>query len=333
MDDPSPLKISISKATEWNLERFAKVPPELLICDALTPTTKLLWILLANQANFRPISKSVLEHRLGIARSTRIRALAELREHGFVTGTDQHLVLHDPLPILDKIAQRDECSRLAARIDLGIEEIAPAKPKREKPEKQDYFEAATEAWNEHRPANYGGVRRMSAELLKAVDNHIAALRIQPHDYEHFFSVLAAGVERSAFWSKENSNKSLQSIVGIGSPTSKKFQNVYTLYNDGLDAPQDRPKVKRPRDTVVIPARAQALIQDYDELHYLYSDAIMNSPERLPDLGKRIEHVEAQFKELGLEPADFRMAYGIPSWPTNTPEPSSPRKVFWRYAAE
>jgi hypothetical protein len=328
------MKITISKDVDWQISAFAKAPLELLLCDDLLPTTKLLWIVLANQANFRPIDRSVLDRRIGIHRSTRLRAMAELREAGLVSGTESHLIIHDPAPILQKMDAEDQRSREIARAEIGIDpELAPAQEKRSV-KAVDHFEAATQAWNSYRPANYGKIRRMSSQVLKAVDLHIKALGLESHSYNDFFSILKTGVERSDFWSKENSSKTLQSIVGVGQPQSKKYQNVHALYNDGLEygaanATQEEDRV----DELILPAEVRSLINNYEELHFLYSKMERTNPGQLETLTGRIIEAEDELRKRKLDPAKFRMKYQLRSWPTDVPEPSMPRERFWRYDDE
>lgn len=328
------MKITISKDVDWQISGFAKAPLELLLCDDLLPTAKLLWIVLANQANFRPIDRAVLDRRIGIHRSTRLRAMSELRDLGLVSGTESHLIIHDPIPILQRLDAEDQRSRDIAREEIGIKpEAVPAQEKRSI-ERVDYFEAATQAWNSYRPANYGKIRRMSSQVLKAVDLHIKALGLVSHDYESFFSILKAGIEKSDFWSKENSSKTLQSIVGVGQPQSKKYQNVYVLYNDGLEHGAAKATEEEDRaDEITLPSRIRALVNDYDELHYTYAKMERSSPDKLHTLAGRIIEVESRLREEKLDPARFRMKYQLGSWPTDTPEPDMPRQQFWRYDDE
>lgn len=330
------MKITISKDEDWDISSFAKAPIELLLCDDLLPTSKLLWIVLANQANFRPIDRNVLDRRIGIHRSTRARCMAELREFGFITGTESHIIINNPFPILNSLEESDKQSREQARIDFGLAEIT----KEEKPkanintEKRNYFEEATQAWNKFRPDNYQKLRQLSSQLLKAIDLHMDALGIKRHDYNTFFSVLVAGVKRSKFWSEENGSKTLQSIVGIGSPQYKKYQNVQTLYNDGLEhgAVIEKNETNR-QDTITLPVEWRQVIDEYDELHHMFLNMSRKDPDNLPKLSPRIIAIEKRIKEAGLDPALFRMKFQLNNWPTETPEPAKTRKVFWRYEDE
>lgn len=329
------MKFSISKQGDWEPERYAKAPLELLLCEDLHPNSKLLWIVLFNQSKFGPVGKSVLDKMIGIHRSTRIRCLEELKSLGLIKGTGDKIILVDPIPILKDLINESNRARVEAQeILLGepIEEKKPREPiKKEKP---NHLENAQAAWNAYRPANYSRVNRMSSELLKAIDSHISALKLAPHTYEEFFSVLKVGVEHSPFWSKENSSKNLQSIIGIGSPQSKKYQNVYSLYNEGLnyEAAQAVEESER-KDEVVVPARHRELIDYYDELHYRYYELSKDNPSMLHVYNDRIIDTENKFREAGLDPARFRMKYRIPTWPTDVPEPETSRIRFWRYDDE
>lgn len=170
------MKITISKDEEWHIASFAKAPLELLLCDDLLPTTKLLWIVLANQANFRPIDRTVLDRRIGIHRSTRLRAMAELREAGLISGTESHVVVHNPIPILASLEKEDIRSREIAKVELGIDTTpVPEVAKKQSRGTVDYNEAARLSWNSYRPANYSKVNRMSSHVVKAIDSHIGRL--------------------------------------------------------------------------------------------------------------------------------------------------------------
>lgn len=328
------MKITISKSEDWQVSSFAKAPLELLLCDDLLPTTKLLWIVLANQANFRPIDRTVLDRRIGIHRSTRIRAMSELRELGLISGTDSHVFVHDPIPILMGLEKEDARSREIAKVEMGIDPIlVVAETKKQDRASTDYLEAARISWNSYRPANYGKVRRMSSHVLKAIDLHIRALGVEAHDYDNFFSILKAGIEKSDFWSRTNNNKSLQSIVGTGQPTSQKFANVHSLYNEGLEYGAAVPMEEEKRnDDLVLPSKLRSLIDTYDELHYSYSK-IWRSSGNLESLTDRIIETEEKFREAGLDPAKFRMKYQFDSWPTDVRAPEVSRERFWRYDDE
>lgn len=276
---------------------------------------------------------------IGIHRSTRIRCIKELKEYGLIEGTENDIILVDPIPVLKKMIDTSYKARLEVKnlLDRAANELDQAvdeKPVKKKADDNDYFQQATDAWNSFRPANYSKINRLSSQLLKSIDAHISALKLKPHAYEDFFSVLKNGVEHSSFWSKENSSKTLQSIVGIGSPQSKKYQNVYTLYNDGLNYGKAEAVLEQDRkDEVVLKAKHRRLIDDYDELHMMYSNLLRDDPENADILSPRILKIEQAFRDEGLDPARFRLKFRMPSWPSDVPEPSEPREQFWRYDDE
>lgn len=331
--------ITVSKERNWDCsQNFVKVPVEVVASFDLSPGAKVLWIILANQAGFRPISKAQLDTVLGVHRSTRLRLLKELREIGLLKGTEHHLLLVDPVPLLRALRKQREVAQktLSETILRDTSTAGPEKPKEPK-EKPDYFKAATEAWNAYRPRDYSKVVKLSAGLLQAIDAHLKALKIQAHDYNAFFSVLKAGIERSDFWANQNSSKTLQSIVGFGAPTSKKFNNVFSLYNDGLEAPAAKPLTeKERRDKVVYPKSYQRLIDDYDEAQHYYYECYFK-PDCATDIASQflVEKEEA-LTAVGLDPAQFRVMdhrADYVEWPTQTPAPTKPREIFWTYRSE
>lgn len=329
-----PVKVSVSKETDWKPEKYAKAPIELLLCEDLQASTKLLWIVLANQTNFGPIHKSMLDKLAGIHRSTRLRCLAELREIGLVKGTEHNLILVDPIPILRKRIEELNKNRQDLQSQfLGPEKIVPeTKKKKTQPkERPSNSEKAKQAWNSYRPKNYQKVNVLSAAVVGAIDKHMDSLGIEKNDYEQFFSVLKAGIEHSDFWLNQNSTKTLQSITGIGNPQEKKFNNVFQLYNEGLNHEKGCPLEESERkDDMVISIKYRPLIDDYDEIQTTYAQMYWYERHELPTLTDRIIEIENGLREAGLDPARFRMANNIPTWPTDVPEPDSPRERFWRY---
>lgn len=295
-------------------------------------------MILANQADFRPISKTQLDVALGVHRSTRIRLFKELREIGLIKGNEQHVLMADPRPILKtlKDARLEAHQTMDETVLRDGTPAAPVKPQEPK-EKPDFFQAATDAWNAYRPTDYAKVRKLSAGLLQAIDAHIKALNIEPHDYESFFSVLKAGVELSNFWSSENSCKTLQSIVGFGNPQTKKFTNVYQLYNEGLDAPESKPLQEHERkDQVVYPRSYRKLIDGYDEAQYHYYQVYFKSDEARHAASLFVIEKEKALIEVGLDPAKFRMMHhscDVVDWPTDVPSPDKPREIFWTYRTD
>lgn len=335
-------RTSVSTRDDWNVRRFAKAPYEILSADYLSATTRLLWIFLYGRADHDEIEKGTMDRGLAINRSTRIRCMNELKSYGFISGTENHIILNDPYPIFKKIRdeQHSAMQYLEEHLYDNREEekvirSKPAKPKDEaKSQSVSYFTLATSAWNSYRPQNYSKINRMSSQLLKAIDLHIDALGIKKHDYEQFFSTLKSGVDHSPFWSKENTSKTLQSIIGLGQPQTKKYQNVYSLYNEGLNYDKSEAIMEEDRqDQVIIPDRLRKLIDEYDELHYLYYNLSCNDPDQVHILDDRILKVESQFKDEKLDPARFRMKYQLDSWPSDIPEPETPRQRFWIYDTE
>jgi hypothetical protein len=267
--------------------------------------------------------------------------MTELRDAGLVTGTERHLILNDPMPILEKLEKEGDESRLLAKQEMLSEEdqLSIERPKtRKKEEHHNYIIDAIESWNKHRPGNYQKINRLSSQLLKAIDLHLAALGLKVGNYEQFFSVLKIGIERSNFWSNENTSKTLQSIVGIGSPTSKKFQNVFSLYNEGLEPADNEDYRRRAQNKPkrIIDASLRKLIDQYDEAQHFYvQSATPSSPykHQLHSNTKLLIETEQLMRDSGLDPADFRMMNSYVKWPTDTPAPSKAREIFWTYTDE
>lgn len=292
--------------------------------------------MLMNQVGFKPVSIGVIDRCLGIHRSTRIRCLAELKELGFIGGNDSHFVLNDPQPILKELRDKKnktlkEADELLSAFSCDAQQELLSADDSDK-KTRDYMQEATDAWNRYRPKDYHKIRRISVPLVKALDTHMRELGIKAHHYEEFFSVLKTGVERSEFWSKSNSSKTLQSIIGIGSPTDKKKLNVYSLFNDGVDSPASSVDEKERKDTIVLSAECRPLIDEYAAAQTTYSNAYFS---RSLDDGHcdYIRRTEAALKEAGLDPAMFRYKYGIKNWPTDTPEPAEALVVNWKFDDE
>lgn len=335
--DPHPMPFTVSKHSSWNIERFIKVPIQLIICDELHSTSKLLLILLMNQVGFKPVHINAIDRCLGIHRSTRVRCLSELREYGFIKGTDAHLVLMDPIPILDKF--RKDRIKVEAEIDdvMGfdeyykkIEEKELTKAETVKP--RNYLQEATDAWNRYRPKDYQKIRRISAQVIKAIDIHMKDLSVHAHNYDEFFSILKAGVEKSDFWSNQNTSKTLQSITGVGSPTDKKKLHVYALFNDGVSKPAAPTEEEERVDTIVFPARYRDLIDEYESAQTAYNEAY-RSRTLTDDHRKYVVRTEQAIVDAKLNPAQFRFKFGIREWPTSVPEPVESRVVNWSFDDE
>jgi len=324
----------VSKESDWNVNSFVKVPFQLIICDELHSNSKLLLMLLINQIGFKPVSNSVMDRCLNIHRSTRTRCLVELRELGFIKGNDTQIVVCDPMPILLNLKKKRKWLESQIEEIAGTNEVVKQATLQaeEKPKPRDYLQEATDAWNRYRPKDYRKIRRISSQLVKAIDLHMKDLSVKSHDYEEFFSVLKTGVERSDFWSKTNSNKTLQSITGIGAPTDKKKANVYALFNDGIEAPSSSVEEDERSDTTVYPAAYRNIIDEYDAAQTLYSQAYRERSVT-DDHRLYVIRTEKAIVDIGLNPAKFRFKFGIKDWPTETPEPASSRIVNWSYDDE
>lgn len=348
----------VSKSKDWDLDRYVKVPFHLVCCEYLTPNAKLVLIALMNQVGFRPVHHSTLDRLLGIHRSTRVRCIGELKELGFIGGSDTHIVLNDPVPILNKLHESARKSEEEAREVLSFSEYSDQiggatdssprrntrksnssskaqseqQPEAKAAERRDYIQEATEAWNLYRPADYQPARRLSAQLLKAVDAHMRDLGIKPHHYEEFFSILKTGVERSDFWAKQNNNKTLQSITGIGVASDKKRSNVYNLFNLGVDSPAKPAQEDERQDTAVYPAAYRKVIDEYEAAQHAYQQASQNR-NITSGVESYVIRTEQAVKDLGLDPVKFRFKYGLSTWPTDTPEPAESRVVTWTFDDE
>lgn len=334
---PPPMGFTVSKQSDWDLRRFVKVPTQLLFCNDLQPNSQRLLIMLINQVGFKPVSIGVIDRCLNIHRSTRIRCMAELRELGFISGDDNHIVLVDPVPVLAKLKAKSdriesECKETIGAEDTNNDQVLGNIVAVEEVQKRDYLQEAADAWNNYRPKDYQRIRRMSARLVKAIDCHMRELRVPAHNYDEFFSILKAGVEKSRFWSSDNSNKTLQSITGIGDPSDRKRGNVYTLFNEGVEAPAAATNEEERSDTVVFPASYRKVIDEYETAQHGYHQAYL-ARTLTPDHASYVVRTEAAIKELGLDPQRFRFKYGISTWPTDTSEPEEARVVDWTYDDE
>ena len=281
-------------------------------------------------------SNSVIDRCLSIHRSTRMRCLAELKELGFIKGTDSGIIICDPIPILEKLKNRrrqtesqvNEILAFNSTDTISQHELTGFKAAA----CRDYLQEATDAWNKYRPKDYRKIRRISSQLVKAIDIHMRELGVKPHHYDEFFSVLKSGIDRSEFWSNTNSNKTLQSITGIGTPTDKKKTNVYTLFNDGIDTPSNAVEEEERNDTIVYPAEYRNIIDEYDAAQTAYSQAYWNR-SLTDDHSDYLVRTENALKRIGLDPLQFKFKFGIRNWPTDTPEPEVSRVINWTYDDE
>lgn len=292
---------------------------------------------LFNQIGYRTVSFGAVDACLGMHRSTRIRCVAELKEHGFISGSDTHIVVNDPQPVLAKLElKRKEIGKEIHEIldrDESIRELEELQIKRsQQVSKRDFLQEATDAWNRYRPKDYQRIRRISAQVIKALDIHMRDLHVPPHNYEEFFSILKAGIDKSDFWSNKNTNKTLQSITGVGTPTDKKRSNVYNLFNEGASCPAKPIEEEQRSDTIVYPAAFRSLISDYEAAQHTYNEAY-RSRTIDNDVNEYVIRTENALKEVGLNPALFRLKYGMNTWPTDTPEPSESRVVNWTFDDE
>lgn len=261
--------------------------------------------------------------------------MTELKELGFIKGDDNHIVLMDPGPVLAELKKK------RAKAETEYQEIMSYTEYQEqteiasenvKNEKRDYLQEATDSWNRYRPKDYQKIRRISAQLVKAVDLHMRELRVPAHHYDEFFAILKTGIERSDFWSKQNSNKTLQAITGLGNPTDKKKSHVYALFNDGVETPAKPVEEVERKDTIVYPAKFRKLIDEYEAAQHSYQQATQDRSlsEAHADYVIRTEQT---LRDAGLDPALFRFKYGLKTWPTDTPEPAKSRVVNWTYDDE
>ena len=324
--------LTVSREGEWDPYLFVMVPRSLLMCKQLGHFSRLALMFLIAQVDYGPITAEVMDSALNIHRTTRVRCLTELKEKGFVKGDKGHIILCDPIPILTKLW--DE--RCSAEKELGeiVGRYRPVVRKESAPavaiEQRDYMQEAADSWNRYRPKDYSKIRRISSELVKAVDMHMRHLKLKAHDYDQFFSVLKAGVEKHDFWSKQNRSKTLQSITGIGASSDIKRGNVYMLFELGFEAPAA--EVTEDHDTVVYPAAYRNLIDEYSYAQHEYSQARRNRrPTEGP--GQYVARTEEDLKRAGLDPLRFKFKFGITDWPTDTPEPGKERVEDWIYDDE
>jgi hypothetical protein len=261
----------------------------------------------------------------------------ELRQLGFISGPDSHPMLADPAPIIDKL-KRDK-----ARVEEEYDKMIACKSAVTEGEqtggdlgvqraKRDYLQEATDAWNKYRPKDYAKIRRISMQLVRAIDIHMKDLGIKAHDYEEFFSVIKAGVESSDFWSNQNRSRTLNSITGVGTPSDTKRSNVYNLFNAGVDSPAEPTKEEDRSDTIVYDPSVRKLISDYEDAQHSYQQA-WSQGTITRDVELFVIRTETNLVEAGLDPARFRFKYGLDRWPTGTPEPEESRVINWTFADE
>lgn len=335
-----PVALSVSKKTNWELKSFVKVPFCLVTCDELTVTSRLVLIFLINQVGYKPVSLSVIDRCLGIHRSTRIRAIQELKELGFLSGPDSHLILEDPQEVAVALKRKIRRDTAESYIIIDREEYVKLVEKRQEEKelakelapKRDFLQEATDAWNRYRPKDYQRIRRISAQVIKALDIHMRDLNVPAHKYDEFFSIIKSGVEKSDFWLNKNTNKTLQSITGVGTPTDRKRSNVYNLFNEGASSPAKPTDEEERADTIVYPADFRPLISEYEAAQHTYNEAYRDRTID-NDIDQYVIRTENALKEVGLDPAKFRLKYGMRTWPTDTPEPAVSRVIDWTFDDE
>lgn len=305
------------------IDHFIKVPFEILQTDSLTAADKLLWALLRNIAEFRPVSRQTLDKMLGCHRTTRQRSLDTLENMGFITITNNKIIIEDHRKVLLDIRNGEAKSTkimMHPLEKLALEnEQAKATPR---PSSKQFSEIL-DAWNNNLPKGYQRLRKVNVQLLKAIDQHMLSLNLQPGQYDLFFSTLRIGVENSQFWSTTNSCKTLTSITGVGNPTQQKSQNVLNLYNSGEDL---RERGVKPKHVdLVLSARYRHLIDDYREAEYKFV-AERDSEKAIEFWSSRIRELEAKMKEARINPRDIRR-YDVTldglTWPTATELGSQP----------
>jgi len=327
------------KKDDWDTcSSFVKVPVRLVACMHISANAKVLWITLANQAfRKRSISKSALDRVVGVHRSTRIRLLEELIDCGLVSvssNTDR-IILNEPEEALDKLETQQSAIRKKIKEEI-LDDLEPiSKPKQPKGETkakplttEQACVIAAESWNQNRPKGYSKIRQMSQHVLKAVNMHMNSLNCKPNDYDEFFKTLKIGIEKSRFWSKENVTKSLQSITGVGNPTDKKFQNVHSLYNDGLEAQDPNAEKFAENGYLILPRTLQEPLEQY---MWVQTQLSMTNDKALAQRCKpQILEIEQTIRDHGLDPQRFRRNFCLTSWPTDVEENTTDKDFFWTF---
>lgn len=309
-----------------------------MACTHISANAKVLWITLANQAfRKRSISKSALDKVVGVHRSTRIRLLEELTDCGlvYVSKNTDNITLSDPEEALDKLEAHQTAVRKRIKEEIldDLEPIEKPKPKKEEAKAkslrmEDACLTAAECWNENRPKGYAKIRVMSQHLLKAVNTHMSSLNCKPQDYESFFKILKVGIEKSRFWSKENVTKTLQSITGVGNPTDKKFQNVHSLFNEGLEAQDPHAEKFAENGYLILPRVLQDPLEQY---MWVQTQLSMTNDKNLAQRCKpQIIEIEQTLRDHGLDPQRFRRNFCLTCWPTDVKENTTDKDFFWTF---
>lgn len=305
------MAFTVKRATDWPAEDDQALLRRFLCCTNIRPIPKLVWSMLFALGDSRLESITDIDIALSIHRHTRANALTELMELGFLRGMVAGVIVRDPLSANPRLQYHSPIFADGAEEGDGTE--VPAKTRAQQ------FAAA---WNANRPADYAKLRQPHAGLIKAVNSHMKDLGLTPYDYEAFFSVLAAGVRRNQFWSKENRSKTLASITGLNRPTEKKSANVLRLYSEGLEAPEDERHEPEQSDTLVLPTLLRPLISEYHAAQHAYAVAYDMGRVQAGHAG-RLHQAEAAIVGAGYTPQSFRLLLPqVPDdeWPTSTANP-------------
>jgi hypothetical protein len=301
---------SISRNGDWKVQSFIKLPLEILRCQYLNSYDKILWAVLNNLADFPQLNKTDLDRLTGVHRTTRMRSIAALEYYGFILTDSDEIVINDYLAVIQYLRQYPPAEFIYQKPQV-------------KDDSQTFMNQAAEAWNRNLPSGYAKMRKMSVQLLKSLDTHIASLGLTPRDYDDFFSVIKKGISKSDFWSSMNSSKTLASIIGIGNPSAQKFHNVCTLYNEGLEElAYDNFNVSK--DKIYVNRKYRDLILSYAAADYHYAELYEKGidPDQ-SEFAQEIIDLEEKLKKNKIDPSYFRVphkALQSGPWPTGTPYP-------------
>jgi hypothetical protein len=312
------MAFTVKRATDWPPDDDRVLLRRFLCCTNIRPIPKLIWCLLVSLGDSRLESVTDIDVALQIHRHTRTNAIAELCELGFLRGMTAGVVVQNPLTANPRLQYHSVVFEDGPEAGDGTEIPVTSRA-----------EQLAAAWNAHRPANYKRIAQPHAGLIKAVNAHMRDLGLTPYDYEAFFSVLAAGVRRSRFWSQENTSKTLASITGLNRPTEKKAANVLRLYSDGLEAPREERVAPERADTLVLPAALRPLISEYHAAQHAFAMAY-DMRRADPAHATRVLRAESAIRDAGFDPQLFRLLLPqVPDavWPTpiKSPAPGQTRE--------
>lgn len=306
------MAFTVKRATDWPADDDRVLLRRFLCCTNIRPIPKLIWCLLMSLGDSKLASVTDIDVALQIHRHTRTNAIAELCELGFLRGMTAGVVVQNPLTANPRLQYHSFIFEDGAEAGDGTEVPVASRA--------DQLAAA---WNAHRPADYARIERPHAGLIKAVNAHMKDLGVKRYDYDAFFSVIAAGVRRSHFWSKENRNKTLVAITGLNRPTEKKSANVMRLYTEGLGvSPEERQEPSRV-DTLVLPASLRPLVSEYHAAQYAFAVAYDNRRAD-PAHAARVLRAESAIRDAGFDPQLFRLLLPqVPDamWPTPVKSPA------------